>query len=491
MNPSPKNWRPRPALKIFTGLLLLGSGIGYAVLRTKPATSSAKYVSDAPPMTAPAASASFLQEVLERGEVASSSNVEVRCQVQSKALIGTPILEIVPEGTYVQEGEFLLRLDDSALQADLVQQQIACNSSRALEIEGLADFEAAKLALEEYESGTFLQDKGLLESERFVAQENLRRAEEYLSYSIRLADRGYVTGVQLEADRFAVEKARKELENSSTKLSVLHRFTKLKTTNRLKANVETAEARWRSRQNSHNLDEERLKALEDQLAKCRILAPTSGQVVYANLPSGEPLIAEGKPVRERQIIVRLPDPKRMQVLARINESRIDRVRVGMSAKIRMDAFPNTVLTGTVRSVSEYPLPAASPYSTIKEYGAEITIDDAPTGARSGMTAQAAIQVERLENVLQVPVQAVLERGKRFFCVVEADGEIVAKEVKVGSANEQSVIISAGLAEGEQVVLAPQTYESKLSLPKVAKKTDPSGTRAGGRNKSTQLADATR
>ena len=491
MNAFPKNWRPRPALKVFTGLLLLGSGIGYAVLRTKPATSSAKYVSDTPPMTAPAASASFLQEVLERGEVASSSNVEVRCQVQSKALIGTPILEIVPEGTYVQEGEFLLRLDDSALQADLVQQQIACNSSRALEIEGLADFEAAKLALEEYESGTFLQDKGLLESERFVAQENLRRAEEYLSYSIRLADRGYVTGVQLEADRFAVEKARKELENSSTKLSVLHRFTKLKTTNRLKANVETAEARWRSRQNSHNLDEERLKALEDQLAKCRILAPTSGQVVYANLPSGEPLIAEGKPVRERQIIVRLPDPKRMQVLARINESRIDRVRVGMSAKIRMDAFPNTVLTGTVRSVSEYPLPAASPYSTIKEYGAEITIDDAPTGARSGMTAQAAIQVERLENVLQVPVQAVLERGKRFFCVVEADGEIVAKEVKVGSANEQSVIISAGLAEGEQVVLAPQTYESKLSLPKVAKKTDPSGTRAGGRNKSTQLADATR
>ena len=491
MNAFPKNWRPRPALKVFTGLLLLGSGIGYAVLRTKPATSSAKYVSDTPPMTAPAASASFLQEVLERGEVASSSNVEVRCQVQSKALIGTPILEIVPEGTYVQEGEFLLRLDDSALQADLVQQQIACNSSRALEIEGLADFEAAKLALEEYESGTFLQDKGLLESERFVAQENLRRAEEYLSYSIRLADRGYVTGVQLEADRFAVEKARKELENSSTKLSVLHRFTKLKTTNRLKANVETAEARWRSRQNSHNLDEERLKALEDQLAKCRILAPTSGQVVYANLPSGEPLIAEGKPVRERQIIVRLPDPKRMQVLARINESRIDRVRVGMSAKIRMDAFPNTVLTGTVRSVSEYPLPAASPYSTIKEYGAEITIDDAPTGARSGMTAQAAIQVERLENALQVPVQAVLERGKRFFCVVEADGEIVAKEVKVGSANEQSVIISAGLAEGEQVVLAPQTYESKLSLPKVAKKTDPSGTRAGGRNKSTQLADATR
>jgi HlyD family secretion protein len=491
MNAIPTLWIKRPILKSLAGLLLLGSAIGYAIIRTKPSAPSDRVVTEIPPMTSPAVSGSFIQEVLERGEVSSSSNVEVRCQVQSKSLTGTPILEIVPEGTYVKEGDFLLRLDDSALQADLVQQQIACNSSRALEVEGLADFEAAKLALEEYESGTFLQEKGLLESERFVAQENLRRAEEYLNYSIRLADRGYVTGVQLEADRFAVEKARKELENSTTKLDVLHRFTKLKTTNRLKANVETAEARWRSRQNSHNLDEERLKALEDQLAKCHILAPTSGQVVYANLPSGEPLIAEGKPVRERQIIVRLPDPKRMQVLARINESRIDRVKVGMNSKIRMDAFPNLVLTGTVRSVSEYPLPAASPYSTIKEYGAEITIDDAPSGARSGMTAQAAIEVERLENVLQVPVQSVLERGKRFFCVVESEGEVVAKEVKVGSANDQSVVISSGLEEGEQVVLAPQSFESKLSLPKVAKKLDPPGTRAGGRGKPPQLADAAR
>jgi HlyD family secretion protein len=494
MNSTPKNWLTRPVVKTLAGLLLLGSGIGFAIWRTKPAASSGpavKIIAETPPMTAPAAHASFLQEVLERGEVSSSSNVEVRCQVQSKALTGTPILEIVPEGTYVKEGDFLLRLDDSALQAELVQQQIACNSSRALEIEGLADYEAAKLALEEYESGTFLQEKGVMESERFVAQENLRRAEEYLRYSVRLADRGYVTGVQLEADRFAVEKARKELENSSTKLDVLHRFTKLKNTNRLKANVETAEAKWRSRQNSHNLDEERLKSLEDQLAKCHVFAPTSGQVVYANLPSGEPLIAEGKPVRERQVIVRLPDPKRMQVLARINESRIDRVKVGMTAKIRMDAFPNTVLTGTVRSVSEYPLPAASAYSTIKEYGAEITIDNAPPGARSGMTAQAAIEVERHESVLQVPVQSVLERGKRFFCVVESDGEIAAKEVKVGSANEQYVVVASGLEEGDQVVLAPQVFESKLSLPKVAKKGEPSGPRAGGRGKPPQLADAAR
>lgn len=468
MTTTPK--RPfRKTLWIAAGLALCAGA--YSFLPKKAAPS---YKSTLPtaPLTIAAASSQFLQEVLERGEVGSSSNVDIRCQVQSKVLTGTPIIQIVQEGTYVQEGDFLVKLDDSGIQSDVVQQQIACNSSRALEVEGRTDYEAAKLALEEYEAGTYLQDLGVLEGDRFVAQENMRRAEEYLRYSLKLADRGYVTSVQLEADRFAVEKAKKELENASTKLGVLHRYTKTKMTNRLKANVETAEARMRARENSHNLDEERLKSLEDQLSKCVINAPTSGQVVYANLATGEPLIAEGKPVRERQVIIRLPDPKRMQVTARINESRIDKVRVGMQSKIRLDAFPNMVLTGTVRSVSEYPLPALTAYSTIKEYGAEVTIDEPPPGARSGMTAQVAIEVERQENVLQIPVQAVIERGKRFFCIVDEGGELVAKEVRVGSANEQYVVISDGLEAGEQVILAPQSYENNITLPDVAVKEEP-------------------
>lgn len=464
----------KPRFQKWIGALaLIAVCAGAYSLLPKKASISNKSTLPSGPLTIAAASSQFLQEVLERGEVGSSSNVEIRCQVQSKVLTGTPIIQIVSEGTYVKEGDFLVKLDDSGIQADVVQQQIACNSSRALEVEARTDFEAAKLALEEYERGTFLQDLGVLEGDRFVAQENMRRAEEYLRYSLKLAERGYVTDVQLEADRFAVEKARKELDNASTKLSVLHRYTKTKTTNRLKANVETAEARLRARENSHKLDEDRLKSLEDQLAKCLINANTSGQVVYANLPTGDPLIAEGKPVRERQVIIRLPDPKRMQVTARINESRIDKVRVGMQSKIRLDAFPNTVLTGSVRSVSEYPLPALTPYSSVKEYGAEVTIDEPPQGVRSGMTAQVAIEVERKENVLQVPVQAVLERGKRFFCIVDSGGELVAKEVRVGSANEQYVIISEGLEDGEQVILAPQSYENKVLLPDVAAKEEPS------------------
>jgi multidrug resistance efflux pump len=381
--------------------------------------------------------------------------------------LGTAIIEIVPEGTYVKKGDFLVKLDDSALQAELVQQRITCHTARAMLTEARTEFEAAELAFQEYESGTFKQEVGVLESEQFVARENLRRAEEYLRYSVKLASKGYVTEVQLEADRFAVEKARKELENSTTKLDVLHRFTKIKTVNRLKASVETASAKLHSRENSNQLEEERLKNLESQLQYCLITAPTSGQVVYANPVGGErdPLIAEGKLVRERQIIIRLPDPARMQVTARINESRIDKVKVGMQTRILLDAFPSRPMWGMVRSISEYPLPASSVYSTIKEYAAEISIEEPEKGVRTGMTAQVAIEVKRVDEALQVPVQAVLERGKKFYSIVsDGEGNRVLRKVSLDASNGQNVIIKDGLALGEEVLLAPQNYEDDVTFP---------------------------
>lgn len=429
----------------------------------------------APPVTSAAISAPFVQEVVERGDIESSSNVEVRCQVQGRGASGTTIIEIVPEGKYVQAGDFLVKLDDSALQADLVQQQIAANTSRALMVEAQSDVETAKLELQEYENGTFRQAEQGLESDEFVAKETLRRAEEYLRYSERLASRGYVTEVQLEADRFAVEKARKELDSVRTKIEVLNRFTKQKSLNKLRADVETAEARLASRENSHKLDAEKLTQIEAQLALCVITAPTSGQVVYATdsrggSNTGEPIIGEGKMVRERQLIVRLPDPKRMQVLARINESRVDRVKSGMNVKVKVDAFPDMELQGTVREVGEYPLPNPSALMTMKEYGTVIEIHEPPTGLRAGMTAQVAIQVQKIDRAVQVPLQAVIQRDDRFFTIVTGDdGTIAAQEITLGLSNETSVVVEDGLQVGQKVVLAPQNYEEFVSLPAAKEK----------------------
>ncbi|MCX7421377.1 MAG: efflux RND transporter periplasmic adaptor subunit [Planctomycetia bacterium] len=430
-------------------------------------------------LTAEVTQGPFINRVLEQGEIESSSSVEVRCEVRSRNSSGTNILEIVPEGTRVKEGDFLVRLDDSALKTELTQQQITCSGSESQSIEAEAALSNAELALNEYEQGTFREQEETLEGALKVANENLRRAEEYLTFSRKLAERGYVSDVQLEADKFAVEKAEKELDVAQTKLEVLRTFTKKKMLTQLKADIQTSRAKQDAKQKTWQLDKQRLKEIEEQTIKCVIHAPASGQVVYANdanrgRSNGEMLIAEGTPVRERQLLIRLPDPSKMRVLAKVHESRINQVRKGLTAEVSTDAIPDHSLVGLVSMVSEYPIPSPSVYTAhIKEYAVEIEIQNPPPALRPGMSAQVDILVEHQESQLQIPIDATIARGDKYFVVIpREDGTFETREIKVGHANDASITVREGLEVGQKIVLNHNEIKDKLNLPELKLTTPP-------------------
>ncbi len=413
----------------------------------------------------------FTHDVVERGEIESSSNVEVRSQVQSRTSGGgggTAIIEIVPEGTIVVEGDLLVRLDDSALKDELTQQQSVVNASDSLVIQSVANLRTAEIAKTEYEEGTFKQEEETLQSEAFVAEENLRRAQEYARHSERLAARGYVTQVQLEADKFAVKKAEADLALANTKLMVLRSFTKKKMVEQLEANIKIADAKLKADEKTNSIDKSKLEFVESQIQKCVIKAPAGGQVVYANESGGrsgnDVVIQEGTVVRERQIIIRLPDPEKMQVKARINESRIDYVREGLPVVIRLDALPGTELQGTVRKVSDYPLPTGWFGSNVKEYATFVEIHDPPNAMRPGMTAEVSIRTEQTENAMQLPAQTVFERGGKHWCIVPEGNELAAKEVKIGATNDKFVVVREGLQNNQEVLSNPRKYLKEVELP---------------------------
>lgn len=452
-----------PATLVITGGL---------VMALRPPHSSAD---PAGLMTAAAQTAPFIEEILESGELESASNVEVRCRVRS--VQGAAILTIVEEGTFLKKGERIMQLDDSDLKNRLIDQQIACNKSASELAQAQADFSSSELGLKEYQSGVYLETEKGFESEAFVAEENVRRAGEYLRYSKHLAEKGYISEVQLEADHFALGKATKELELSKTKLEVLRLYTKEKTIKELEANVEKFRTKVLTSDRSHQIDLRRQQDIEEQIAFCRITAPVDGQVVYANdqraRGSSEPLIAEGKVVRENQVLVRLPDPKRMQVLARINESRVDRIRSGQTVKISVDALPGITLTGSVETLSDYPLPPNPSYSNLKHYACTIPVTNPPENIRPGMTSSVSILVEKRQDARQVPLAAVFARDDRHFCLVRREGaDMEAREIKVGASNDAMAVVETGLAEGEQVVLAPQPWLNDIDLPAAAEAAPP-------------------
>lgn len=413
----------------------------------------------------------FFNDIVERGDVESSSNTELRCEVSSAD--GVRILEIVPEGTLVHEGDLVVQLDDSTIRKDLNTQRIALNTVEAAFSKARNELDAAVIARKEYELGTFVQEEQKLESELFVAEENARRAKNYHAHSQKLAARGYITDTQLESDRFAVDKYGKDLDAATTKLRVIRDYTKPKTLKKHDSDIKTAEAAVNSEKSKYEIEVEKLANLESQLQKCVIKAATTGQVVYHNpnrWRNDDFVIRKGNRVRERQVIVTLPDIGKMQVKAKISEARVDRVKPGMEASINVEAMRGVVLKGTVKTVSAYASDENWFNANSKEYDAIIIVADPPSTLKPGMTSQVTIRVETEKDVLQVPVQCVVERrGKHYAVVREPSRKLVLRELLIGSTNEKFMIIKDGIGKDDDVVMNPRAHLARLGL----KEVDPS------------------
>ena len=100
----------------------------------------------------------FVNDVTERGEAESSANVDVVCEVQSQTAEGVRIIQIVPEGTVVKQGDFLVKLDDAKLRTDSATQRIALNTAAALS-QAENELAANLIAKDEYEFGTSRQEE--------------------------------------------------------------------------------------------------------------------------------------------------------------------------------------------------------------------------------------------------------------------------------------------------------------------------------------------
>lgn len=411
----------------------------------------------------------FELSITERGEIEAFDVTEVRSLVKSKNTSGIAILRIVPEGTAVKKGDFLVELDSSALEADRTSQKILVNDAKAAEVEAHNNYDVAVIAKREYLEGTYLQDRQTAESEQFVSEENLNRAKEYYAYSQKLASKGYVNENQLEADRFAVEKAKKDLDASKSKLRVLEEFTKPKQVSTLESAILIAKAKWEAALNSHQLEVEKLQDIEDQIAKCTITAPQDGVVKYAHVGDFRDqqfIVEEGAVVRERQVIIKLPNADSMRVNLTVNESLVQYVQPGYTADIRPVGYGDRVLHGIVEKVNQYAEPTGWRQANVKEYKAFIRIDDALPDLRSGMTASVTIHCADVPDAIQVPVQAIYAHGPKFYCFIYNSGKWEPREVKPGPTNDKFFVVEDGLKVGEQVALNPRSYIDIVSLPKL-------------------------
>jgi hypothetical protein len=154
----------------------------------------------------------------------------------------------------------------------------------------------------------------------------------------------------------------------------------------------------------------------------------------------------------------------MKVNARVHESRISLIRVGLPVTVKVDAFPDETFRGQVSSVASVPSSTGSSYMRdIKEYEAVIRLlgeEDKVSKLRPGLTAQLEVLVESRDDVLQTPIQSVLNVVGKPVAFVVVDNKVERREIQVGQTNERVIEILSGLDEGDLVVMNPRTHFDK-------------------------------
>jgi RND family efflux transporter MFP subunit len=430
---------------------------------TGGSVASADFITQSP------ANGTFVHDIVERGELESSNNTSVMCEVQARGTSsnGVKIIDIVPEGTVVKKGDFLIKFDDSALLTERTTQQINVSSAEAAAAQSANDLDSANYTRQEYEFGEFETEREKINGEILVATEMRNRAIDTVEFRKKQVRLGYMSKSELRSSEFDLAKYTSELKIAQVKMKSLVDWTRLKKIKELDAKIKTCEAKLKSDEAKLALERQKLEVINDQIGKCLVKAPADGQVIYDHEQDewrgAEYQIKQGAVVSEQRVVIRLPDPKRMQVVTKVAESRIDKIKVGMPASIEIEGLPGTKLTGKVTKVNEYPAPENWFNSNVKEYATTVEIENPPPGLRPGMTAKAAIRVETIADALQVPIQAVVERAGKHYCLVAQGSKLEKREILVGSTNEKYLVVRDGLSTRDTVLLNPRVHLAAVSL----------------------------
>ena len=401
----------------------------------------------------------LLITVVEDGNMESASNKDVKCQVAG----GSSILWIVPDGEYVNEGDRIVELDSSSLEDQISSQKNVFNNAKATLIQAQQDYQVALISVREYEEGTYKKDLQDHDKEITISQENLRSAESALEHAQMMFRKGYVSSNELDAQKFAVQRAQLELASAETAKTVLEQFTKAKKLEELQSQADIAEARKDSEEAAFALEESRLERLEAQKENCIITAPQSGMIVYANdrgsrFGGGQGAsIEEGATVRERQNIIRLPDLSKMQVKVNVHESKVEELQAGMPASI---VVQGQKYRGVVESIANQPEQTSWFQGNVKEYATIVKIDGDAEGLKPGMTSEVTILVARLQDVLYLPLACVVESKGMYYVWKSVSGEPKRHKVQVGLSNESFVEIKSGIDDETEVFENPMQFEQR-------------------------------
>ena len=361
-----------------------------------------------------------LVEHLElRGEIRPARSLVVSAPMQSGQL---QIVRLVPSGTTVDAGDVIVRFDDTGVQQTLQEKE--------------SELEQAEAEIERARAEGRIRDEAQ-RTALLTARYDVERARLDLASPERLVAR-----LDLERARLALADAHQRLQEEESKA---------------RAGRAATEAEVQSLERARDKVADDLARARRSLAALVMRAPAAGTVhLLINGRAGGPFggrqeFREGDRAWPGAQIAELPDLSEIRLTAKVDEEDRGRLRTGQTATVRVDALPGRELHATVDDISVLArVDFTAGWPAVRSFDVRLRLDAGGAELRSGMSATARLEVDRLDDVLKMPARAVFTAGGRPVAYRLAGSRFEAAPIDVAKRAGDEVAVSTGVAAGDRV-----------------------------------------
>ena len=256
----------------------------------------------------------------------------------------------------------------------------------------------------------------------------------------------------------------------------------------LRTQAEVNKALLDASQHAVNQSEAALRDARTSLTRTTIYAPMAGRVTRLNVELGEQAVP-GTFNKDMATLLTISDMSVLETKVKVDETDVARIKIGDSAVVQVDAFPDTTFNGKVTKISNSSVKATGAQAADQAVDYEVTIQllNAPPETRPDFSATAKVITDARTQAVSIPIIALTVRedevvqqgdtavglgkpkptkevGKKDVegvFVVAADNKVAFRPVKVGIAGEKHFEVLSGLKPGDKIVAG--TYQAIREL----------------------------
>lgn len=359
----------------------------------------------------------FVVSVTTTGELRAKESTKIYgpSSAREAGIWDTKVTRIIPEGTVVEEGDFVAELDRSALDGKIRDAQLAIQKAESM-------FTQAQLDC----TLTLSNARDELINLRYVTEER-KLALEQAAYEAPSIQR------QAEID---FQRAERNLDQA-----VKNYETK----------VLQAEAKMSEVGADLTKEKQKMDMFQRIMAEFTVRAPKSGMLVYQRMFGGQKVAVGSNVSMWDPVVGTLPNLDVMESITYVNEVDIQKVKTGQKAKINLDAVSDKSLNGEVTQVAN--IGESRPNSDSKVFEVILQVTDRDTTLRPAMTTSNQIIVAVLESALSIPLEAIHARDSLNYVFKKSGASVVRQQIEVGLINDNEAEVRRGLTLDDQVYLS--------------------------------------